>query len=129
MVSTLFSSMVLLAGHLSLTMADFTGQGYIHVLQSDSPTSADASENIGCMSASGALTLSNCGVFTHASGGGLYTSQGNCTFRDPTQPVNVDSAYGGGSYAWSCAKGVNTGSDFYYNLVSAPGQAVCAFLI
>jgi len=126
MVSTL-SSVVLLAGHLSLALAaGFTGQGYIHVLQG-APESAVPSDKIGCMSASGALTLSDCGVFTRVEPSGISSPLGNCTFQDTTQPLNTDSLYGKGSHAWSCATGVDTSIDRFYTFVSAPGQAVCAF--
>jgi hypothetical protein len=69
MVSRLLPSLFLLAGHLGLSHCAqhpaFTGNGYIHVLNSTNSTfaRADPSRRLGCMSEAGAFTLEDCGVF------------------------------------------------------------------
>ncbi|OIW32949.1 hypothetical protein CONLIGDRAFT_156882 [Coniochaeta ligniaria NRRL 30616] len=108
MVSRLFFTSLLLAGHLGLSQASpaFVGQGRIQVLKGDNITAARPSDRIGCMHETGAFTLSDCGVFTRV-GNGLSSPLGNCTFNDDTQPANVDSIYGQRNYAWVCRNGVD----------------------
>lgn len=117
MVSRLFSTLLLLAGHLCVSRANskFIGQGYIQVLASNNITAAKPSDRIGCMHETGALTLSDCGVFTK-DGNGLTSRLGNCTFNDDTQPANVDAIYGQRNYAWVCRNGVDNW--LYYSFVS-----------
>jgi hypothetical protein len=121
MIPTLFSVLLLLAGHLGLSRADtanatFTGQGYIQVIKGDDISKADPSNRIGCMSETGAFTLDDCGVFTK-DGRGLTSPLGNCTFSDVTQPANVDAIYGQRNHAWVCREGVDNW--LYYSFVRA----------
>jgi hypothetical protein len=120
MVSTLFSALLLVAGHLSLSTAQanpaFVGSGYIHVLNGSDITKASIADRIGCMDKTGAFTLSDCAVFTRMNSG-LFSSAGNCTFHDPSQPENLDSAYGRMSTAWHCTSGPAY-QDAYYSFVS-----------
>lgn len=116
MVSRLFFTFLLLAGNLCVSRANskFIGQGYIQVLASNNITAAKPSDRIGCMHETGALTLSDCGVFTK-DGNGLSSRLGNCTFNDDTQPANVDAIYGQRNYAWVCRSGVDNW--LYYSFV------------
>jgi len=113
MVSTLLSSLVVLAGHLSLSQADggsplFAGQGYIQVVNASEWSKVDLANRLGCMSETGAFTLDDCGVFTKAEDNpGLTSRLGNCSWRDDTQPANVDAIYGQRNYAWVCREGVD----------------------
>jgi hypothetical protein len=103
------------------------GNGIIHVLQTANEKWADPNNKVGCLTATGRFIKPqkidvDCGLYT-IKGGKLSTSAGNCTFYNPTQPENTDSAYGGlGDYAWSCASGQDNGlavDDNFYSQASA----------
>lgn len=119
MVSGVLPTFLLLWSYLSCTQAQghpaFNGLGHIIVLNSSDITTANPKNRIGCMDETGALTLSDCAVFTKGSSG-LTSSLGNCTFHDNSQPYNADSAYGQVSTAWHC--GAESIQDLYYSFVS-----------
>ncbi|KAB5523078.1 hypothetical protein GE09DRAFT_490590 [Coniochaeta sp. 2T2.1] len=118
MVSRILPTLLVLSGLLSLSWAagghpSFVGQGYIRVLAGGNISAADANTRIGCMSETGALTYSDCGVFTKHDDNGHITSRlGECTFLDDTQPGNEDSYYGKNRHAWVCRPGVS--GEYYY---------------
>ncbi|KAK0710512.1 hypothetical protein B0T21DRAFT_416058 [Apiosordaria backusii] len=113
-------STLLLLGAAAPTLAapsvidDFVGQGQIHVLNSSSYVAANpATDTIGCLTASGLLSSSNCATFTRTENYPymLVSSQGLCTFNDKSMPNNKDSYYGKNTYAWHCTQGVKSGDD------------------
>ena len=132
MVSKLLSSLLLLAGHLSLSLADggsplFAGQGYIHVVNATEWSKVDLANRLGCMSETGAFTLDDCGVFTKSDDNpGLTSRLGNCSWSDDTQPANVDAVYGQRNYAWVCREGV--ASWLYYTFSNTLVSAARIFL-
>ncbi|KAI1205166.1 uncharacterized protein F4807DRAFT_444207 [Annulohypoxylon truncatum] len=98
---------------------DFSGSGQIWIINSTSLGGATPAESIGCLDATGALSLDDCATFTKLSTYPLTVSSeaGNCTFDDSSQPANTDSVYGAHSYAWHCLDGyVATTSDQLYTI-------------
>ncbi|OTB00845.1 hypothetical protein M426DRAFT_323958 [Hypoxylon sp. CI-4A] len=81
-----------------------SGSGQIYLLNSTNLGTATMSQIIGCLDATGAFTQLNCATFNRLSDypRTLYTSVGNCSFSDASQPANTDNAYGSKSYAWHC---------------------------
>lgn len=102
LIALLFAAPALLQGLASATA--LRGLGTISVLNSSSFTTATPDMAIGCIDASGRLVMDGCATFEFrdAYPNGIFTSAGNCSFTDSSQPANTDSRYGAGSYAWSC---------------------------
>ncbi|KAK4675132.1 hypothetical protein QC764_501020 [Podospora pseudoanserina] len=109
---------------------DFVGQGQIHVLNSSSYVSADpATDTIGCLTASGLLSKSNCATFTRTESYPymLVSSRGVCTFNDKSMPNNKDSYYGKNTYAWHCLEEAKAGIDGerYYTIQGFKHPYLC----
>ncbi|KAI5861169.1 hypothetical protein GGS23DRAFT_156753 [Durotheca rogersii] len=102
-VFTLGTALLLLASAGGTAAQVFEGQGHIAVLNSTDFASATAADTIGCLNAAGGLTAApdGCAVFRKATTA-IVSADGNCTFRDSSQPTNSDSQYGSRSYAWHC---------------------------
>jgi hypothetical protein len=99
----------------------FTGRGHIMVLNTSSIMTAELGNYIGCLDASGALTESNCAIFTRSDDEPhvVSTSQGNCSFANAAMPTNTDSYYGDRNHAWSCtAANIVQDMDRLYTIVS-----------
>ncbi|KAI2625667.1 hypothetical protein GGR54DRAFT_509576 [Hypoxylon sp. NC1633] len=107
---------------------DFSGSGQIYVINSTDIDAATPDQAVGCLDATGSLSASNCATFTklEAYPGTLYSSVGNCSFTDATQPANTDNAYGSRSYAWHCRSNyAATISDSLYTIVGLKYPFLC----
>lgn len=116
-ITVLFAAAALLPG---LAGASISGLGTISVLNSSSFTTATPDMSIGCIDASGRLVMDSCATFEYrdAYPNGIFTSDGNCSFTDSSQPANTDSRYGANSYAWSCWTHEAAVTDQLYTVVS-----------
>ncbi|KAG8168104.1 hypothetical protein KVR01_003793 [Diaporthe batatas] len=101
-IINLFTAAALLPWLTSSTV--LSGLGTISVLNSSSFMTATPDQTIGCIDASGRLVMDSCATFEYRDTypNGIFSSAGNCSFTDSSQPANTDSRYGSGSYAWSC---------------------------
>lgn len=85
---------------------DLTGSGHILVLNSTESLEYQATleDKIGCINDAGQLTVDDCAVFTTLRTA-PQSSAGLCDFSDTSQPENVNSKYGRGTYGFSCWEG------------------------
>jgi hypothetical protein len=111
---------------VGLATAQLSGTGIIHVLQTANEKFADVNNKVGCLSTTGRFIkpqnpAMDCGLYNVLATYpyNVFTSAGNCTFDDKTQPANTDSHYGGLDYAWYCGNSDYDGtiSDGLYTLV------------
>ncbi|KAK0648226.1 hypothetical protein B0T16DRAFT_455712 [Cercophora newfieldiana] len=106
---------------LSPILASAVPQGQIYALQYPTiPADPKDAITVGCINAAGALTLTDCSLFSHIEGsiGTFSSAQGNCTFLDSSTPAHPSERYGEGSHAWKCG-GTTSETDanpveFYY---------------
>lgn len=99
----------------------FEGSGTISVLSSNNFMTANpVTMTIGCIDATGTLTMDDCAVFTRLDvyPYTLSSSAGNCSFLNETSPANTDSVYGNHSYAWTCWDHESVAADELYTVVS-----------
>lgn len=105
--------------HAEIT-EEFVGRGQILAMNSSSVMTATPDTYVGCLDASGALTASDCAVFTRNDDEPHYVSThaGKCSFTDTDMPANEDSIYGQRNHAFSCGPR-NTGEsiDRLYTIV------------
>lgn len=118
-ITALFAAAALLPGLAS--GATLSGLGTISVINSSSFTTATPDMSIGCIDAVGRLVMDGCATFEFrdAYPNGIFTSDGNCSFTDSSQPANTDSRYGANSYAWSCWSHQAVVTDQIYTVVSS----------
>ncbi|KAI1418391.1 hypothetical protein F5Y13DRAFT_149083 [Hypoxylon sp. FL1857] len=83
---------------------DFSGSGHIYVINSTNFQTASPADSVGCLDATGALSVADCATFTRLNTYPLTLSSdaGNCTFTDSSQVANIDNVYGKQSYAYHC---------------------------
>lgn len=119
-ITAFFAAAALLPGLAS--SATLSGLGTISVLNSSSFTTATPDMSIGCIDAAGRLVMDGCATFEFRDTypNGIFTSDGNCSFTDSSQPANTDSRYGANSYAWSCWSHEAAVTDQLYTVVSSP---------
>ncbi|OTA90002.1 hypothetical protein M434DRAFT_398322 [Hypoxylon sp. CO27-5] len=107
---------------------DITGSGHIYVINNTDFNTASPADGIACLDVTGALTLSDCAIFTRLPDypRSLSTSAGNCSFTDSSQVANTDSVYGAKSYAWHCRPDyVTTNSDSLYTVTGFKYPFLC----
>lgn len=126
MTTLLLTTALIFGSFLGVTQAQgnpnfVDGKGQILVFNGSDIT--NPLNYLGCMAADGAFVLKDCAFFTKADYS-ISSSLGNCTWHDDTKQENKDSIYGGGSYAWSCGKQLQT--DGYYSFVSPTYELVFA---
>ncbi|KAJ4989074.1 hypothetical protein SVAN01_05512 [Stagonosporopsis vannaccii] len=121
------------SAHAGITQKDYTGSGYIYVLNSsDWRTASPTKDRIGCLNEYGKLIPAKaktaCGTFTRSDAFPytLSTKKGNCTFNDESQERNTDSKYGAGDFAWNCnATYVSNIYDQLYTIDGFPHVYLC----
>ncbi|RYP44529.1 hypothetical protein DL768_009024 [Monosporascus sp. mg162] len=78
----------------------------------------DPTNHIGCLDATGRLTLDDCATFTWDAeawvGGNLVSAAaGPCTVNDENQPTNEDAVYGRDVHALFCSQDAAPDTQFY----------------
>ncbi|RYP66894.1 hypothetical protein DL771_007551 [Monosporascus sp. 5C6A] len=90
--------------------------GNLYLVPTDPTT--DPMNHIGCLDATGRLTLDDCATFTWEAeaitGGNLVSAvAGPCTVNDESQPTNEDAVYGGDVHALFCSQDAAPDTQFY----------------
>ncbi|RYP05841.1 hypothetical protein DL765_009715 [Monosporascus sp. GIB2] len=90
--------------------------GNLYIVPTEPTT--DPTNHIGCLDATGRLTLDDCATFTYEAealtGGNLVSAAtGNCTVNDESQPANEDGVHRNFYYALFCSQDTAPDTQFY----------------
>jgi hypothetical protein len=103
---------------VSAQSPDFTGQGLVYVVKSESLETASFANRIGCLGVTGAVVTNDCAIFnvsTNSNNPTLTTKAGACTFTDshaPTGPVGTTT-----NNAYHCGSSPYVPGPFLYPVV------------